>query len=190
MNLTDLERELRATLIEAGQQAQLIDDLGTRAVRPVLRRRTWLASGLAAASVAAIGIVFAVNASDSGNAGVAASPSPSLSITIPTSSWKPGDGAQQALRSGVLRATPEGCPYLTSPDPRTPSDERTALVWPAGYSARYAGDGKVELVAPNGSVVVREGDSLSVGGGTTPVSGQSCTSGTKEAFVIMQDLTR
>jgi hypothetical protein len=46
--MTDLERELRATLIEAGTRAPVIDDLVSRSVAPVRRRRTWLASGLAA----------------------------------------------------------------------------------------------------------------------------------------------
>jgi hypothetical protein len=194
MNLTDLEREVRATLDEAGQQARVVEDLGTRAARPVRRRRTWLASGLAVAAIAAVGAVIAVTAPDEGGAGVAASPSarPSArpSITIPTSSWKPGDVQYQALNSGVLRITPEGCPYLASPDPRAPATAREGLIWPAGYSARYAGDGKAEVVAPNGSVVVREGGHLAVGGGLLPVSGKPCTFGAKNAFVIMEDLTR
>jgi heat shock protein HslJ len=58
--MTDLERELRATLIEAGTRAPVIDDLVSRSVAPVRRRRTWLASGLAAVTIVAVGVAIAV----------------------------------------------------------------------------------------------------------------------------------
>ncbi|GAA3584657.1 hypothetical protein [Kribbella ginsengisoli] len=190
MNQTELEQELRATLAEAGDQAHVIHDLGLRAVRPVRRRRTWLASGVAAALVAAAAVVFAVNASDVGKSEVASSPPSSRPVAIPTSSWKPGDGELQALQTGVLRVTPEGCPYLIPADSRASSKDRTPLVWPAGYTARYAADGKLEIVAPNGAVVVREGGELSVGGGLIPTSSKLCTFGESDAFVIMEDLTK
>jgi hypothetical protein len=187
MNQTELEQELRATLAEAGDRAQVVHDLGQRAVRPVRRRRTWLASALAAAAaVAVVAVVVAVNAPD--HSEVASGP-PSRPVSIPTSSWKAGDGALQALYSGVLRVTPEGCPYLMPPGARATLKDRTPLVWPAGYTARYAADGKLEIVAPNGVVVVREGEKLSAGGGLIPTSSKLCTFGQPDAFVIMDDLT-
>ncbi|MFI5707013.1 hypothetical protein [Kribbella sp. NPDC051620] len=188
MNQTELEQELRATLAEAGDRAQVVHDLGLRAVRPVRRRRTWLASAVAAAAVAAVAVVVAVNASDHGTSEVASSPPSSRPVTIPTSSWKPGDFADQALRSGVLRVTPEGCPYLIPADPRASLKDRTPLVWPAGYTARYAADGKLEILAPNGTAVVHEGDNLAVGGGLYPTSSKFCTFGQSDAFMIMEDL--
>ena len=190
MNQTELEQELRATLAEAGDRAQVIHDLGLRAVRPVRRRRTWLASALAAAAVLAIAVVLAVTASGRDSAGLASNPPTTRPVTIPTSSWMPGDAELQALRSGVLRVTPEGCPYLFPADPRASLKDRTPLVWPAGYTARYATNGKLEIVAPDGAVVVREGDELAVGGGLIPTSSKLCTFGESDAFVIMEDLTQ
>jgi hypothetical protein len=188
MNLTDLEREIRATLTEAGEQAHTIEDLATKATRPIRRRRTWLASAVPAASIAAIATTIAVTTPDKPAPATATTPSPTARpIAIPTSSWKPGDGALQALRSGILKATPEGCPYLISPDPR--ATDRTVLIWPTGYTARYTTNNKIEIVAPNGSVVVHEGDTLSVGGGLLPTSPKPCTLGAKNAFVVMEDLT-
>ncbi|TCO44926.1 heat shock protein HslJ [Kribbella antiqua] len=93
--MTDLERELRATLLEAGQQALFVDDLATRAVRPIRRRRTWLASSLAVATVAAAGVAVAVTGPGGNeNAGVS---TPSTSETTQTltraliGTWRPVD---------------------------------------------------------------------------------------------------
>jgi hypothetical protein len=38
--------------------------------------------------------------------------------------------------------------------------ERIVLIWPGGYSARLL-EGRAELVAPDGSVLAREGDVVS-----------------------------
>ena len=95
MKSTDLERELRATLIAAGQQAPVVDDLVTRAVRPVRRRRTWLASGLAVVAMGAVGVVIAVAAPDGKETAGVASPSSSASTQTLTGAligtWRPVD---------------------------------------------------------------------------------------------------
>ncbi|MFI7060388.1 hypothetical protein ACIBL3_05345 [Kribbella sp. NPDC050124] len=158
-----------------------------------MRRRLWLWLVPAIAVVAVAGVVIAVVVADgrNGQAVAAAQPTstPSLSIPIATSDWKPGGPRLQALRTGVVRAGPDGCPYLTPGDPR--STGRTPLVWPAGFTARYGADGKVEVLAPDGTVAVREGDRLSVGGGLLPQrEPKPCTSGASDAFVIMDDLVR
>jgi hypothetical protein len=161
-------------------------------------RRTWLTSGLASLAVAAVGIAIAVARPDQRNAppavrteAVAASPTADRAIPIATSGWKPGSMSLAALRTGVLRATPDGCPYLAPRDPRSPASNRTPLVWPAGYTARYAKTGKVEVLGPDGTVVVREGDDLSVGGGLIPLTTpEPCTFNATDAFVVMEDLTR
>jgi heat shock protein HslJ len=93
--MTDLERELRATLIEAGERAPVAEDLVSRAATPVRRRRTWLASGLAAVTMAAVGVAIAITA-PAGNetAGV---PTPSTSASTQTQTgalignWRPVD---------------------------------------------------------------------------------------------------
>jgi heat shock protein HslJ len=91
--MTDLERELRATMIEAGERAPVVEDLVSRAATPVRRRRTWLASGVAAVTMAAVGVAIAVTA-PSGNetAGVS---TPSTSASTQTGAlignWRPVD---------------------------------------------------------------------------------------------------
>lgn len=159
-------------------------------------RRTWLTSGLASITVAAVGVAIAVTRSDERapelrTDAAAATPTPDRTIPIATSGWKPGGMALQALRSGVLRATPDGCPYLAPRDPRSPATDRTPIVWPAGYTARYAKTGKLEILAPDGTVVVREGETLSAGGGLIPLTTpKPCTLNATDAFYIMEDLTR
>ena len=90
-----------------------------------------LATILTATSVALTGCAAEVAATP---------PPPDRTIPIATSSWKPGDGALTALRTGVLRTTPDGCPYLGPRDPRSPATDRSPLVWPAGFTARHAAD--------------------------------------------------
>lgn len=95
MGMKDFERELRATLIEAGARAPVVDDLISRAAVPVRRRRTWLASGFAVATMALVGVAVAVTApSGSETAGVS---TPSTSASMPTQAdgligtWRPVD---------------------------------------------------------------------------------------------------
>lgn len=46
------------------------------------------------------------------------------------------------------------------------SEERVSVVWPSGFSARLLND-RAELIAPDGSVLAREGDVISnIGGGS------------------------
>jgi hypothetical protein len=116
-------------------------------------------------------------------------PPPERTIPIATSSWKPGDGALQARGGGVLRTTPDGCPYFAAPDSRSPATDGTPVIWPAGFTARYAKDGKVEVLGPNGSVIAREGDILYFSGGMLPSRSSPCTLSASGAFVIMEDLT-
>src|SRR5258708_33080783 len=93
--MTALERECRATLMEAGERAPVAEDLVSRAATPVRRRRTWLASGLAAVTMAAVGVTIAVT-EPSGNetAGV---PTPHTSASTQTQTgalignWRPVD---------------------------------------------------------------------------------------------------
>lgn len=86
-------------------------------------------------------------------------PSVGTPIAIATSGWKPGDPGRRARISGVLAAEVSGCPYLTRG-----GGHRLWVVWPAGFTARIGGDGRVELIGTDGVVVAREGDHIQAGG--------------------------
>jgi heat shock protein HslJ len=95
MSLTDLERDLRATLEEAGQRAPVVDDLALRAVRPVRRRRLWLATGVGVVSVGVVGVAIAITTPGEENGTVVSTPSPSVSATALGAAligtWRPVD---------------------------------------------------------------------------------------------------
>lgn len=90
MTMTDLERELRATLIGAAEQAPVVDDLAGRATRPIRRRRTGLAAGLAVLSMAAAGVVIAWVAPAEKDAPVAPVTGPAASVAL-IGTWNPVD---------------------------------------------------------------------------------------------------
>ena len=93
--MTDLERELRATMIEAGERVQVVEDLVSRAAKPVRRRRTWLASGVAAVTMAAVGVAIAITAPSGNETAGVSTPSTSASTQTQTGAlignWRPVD---------------------------------------------------------------------------------------------------
>ncbi len=63
-------------------------------------------------------------------------------------------------------------------------------MWPAGYSARLDGGGRLELLDSANNVVAREGDTVQVGGGMASESVKPslpCVS--TPAFVVNSDVT-
>jgi len=93
--MTDLERELRATMIEAGERVPVVEDLVSRAAKPARRRRTWLASGLAAVTMAAVGVAIAITAPSGNETAGVSTPSTSASTQTQTGAlignWRPVD---------------------------------------------------------------------------------------------------
>ena len=69
-------------------------------------------------------------------------------------------------------ATAAGCPATELEPVKVEWDAvRRALsvggekvVWPRGFSARILPNGRLEILAPNGTVMARDGDTISVGG--------------------------
>jgi hypothetical protein len=61
----------------------------------------------------------------------------------------------------------------------------TELIWPAGYEARHDANGRVEIVRPDGQVVLREGDWFRCGGAVAPATGQVIDSSAVGAFLMM-----
>lgn len=188
--MKDIELALRDTLAAAASGAPPGDALKIDAMTAGRSRRRLsivLAAAAAAFMVTGTGLILAVSGhldEDDKRATSLGTP-----IVVATSSWKPGDGGDQAQLTGTLRATSEGCPYVdASMNPAHPSP--VALVWPAGYQARRAPGGGIEVTGPDGSVVIREGDRFQAGGGYSESKGLPCTLGAAGAFGIQSSISR
>ena len=77
-------------------------------------------------------------------------------IPLPTSSWRPGDVGMLALFRG----------RLTESQPGVLTADGTALLWPAGFSAVRPSEGPVQVLDPEGNVVLEVGDTFEVAGGS------------------------
>lgn len=74
-----------------------------------------------------------------------------------------GGASRLARTEGVLCVDEDGCAYVGGPGRRA-----SGLIWPMGYEARVGADGLIEIVDPQGEVVVREGERFAAGGGVAP----------------------
>lgn len=89
--------------------------------------------------------------------GHGASTGPKLrSVSISTSSWKPGDPGADALLRGTLSFTNNGCLSF--------GPER-GVVWPADYTSVVKPDGEHVVVTADGREIAA-GDIVIAGGGT------------------------
>ena len=75
-------------------------------------------------------------------------------VPISTSSWRPGDAGRDALISGVLSFTPDGCPQLGS---------ARGVVWPAGFTSVVRANGDQVIVTADGREIAA-GDTVTAGG--------------------------
>ena len=188
--MKDIELALRDTLAAAASGAPPDDALNIDAMTAGRSRRRLsitLAAAAAAFMITGTGLILAVSGhldEDDQRATSLGTP-----IVVATSNWKTGDFAEQALLTGTLLTTSEGCPYVEgSTDPAHPSP--VALVWPAGYQARRAPGGEVQVTGPDGTVMIREGDRFQAGGGYTDSKDRPCTLGAAGAFFIQSSISR
>lgn len=101
-------------------------------------------------------------------------------LPVPTSSWRPGDPALNALAMGTLEGGHQGsryCVWLSIKSSRVP------VVWPAGYHIRLH---PLELLNSRDAVVATGGEQIRVGGGFSRAKPSSkCMLGQKDAFYVM-----
>jgi hypothetical protein len=109
---------------------------------------------------------------------------PGVVVPLPSSGWKPGDDALESAMTGVIRVRADGCVVAGQAEPM-PVPRGDALLWPAGWSARRAADGQVEILDPDGGVVLREGDGFHVGGGGGAAVDWACGKKADGMFVMM-----
>ncbi|WP_121255951.1 GerMN domain-containing protein [Nocardioides ferulae] len=82
-------------------------------------------------------------------------------VDLPTSSWQYGNPARLALSGGTLWVDENGCPFFGGAE-----GPRTYPIWPQGYSATLAPDGRLEVRRADGLLVAVDGDRLTAGGGS------------------------
>jgi hypothetical protein len=162
---TRLEDLLHETLTAYGAAAPddstLLRDVRSRATRRRRRRLGWVAVGGTAVAVGAI-VLALVTLLPSGSSGPTSSkvriagPS-ATSYPLPSDGWKPGDSSLDALTGGpfhAARISGQVCAWLGA--------QFRPMLWPAGYAVRL---NPATLIAPDGTVVAREGQNLRAGGG-------------------------
>jgi hypothetical protein len=112
---------------------------------------------------------------------------PGQSVPLLTSSWKPGNGGDGALISGVLQLGQDGCVHLLGQD-----GSQLTAVWPAEFTARSSDDGSLTLYDPNDDVVAHDGDELRMGGGFTspgPYRGHQCVPTSGQLALVQSTVT-
>jgi hypothetical protein len=85
-------------------------------------------------------------------------------ITLNTSSWEPGDDADEAHITSVVRIDANGCVHLRRKGRAIGVD----VIWPAGYTASRQDGRRVTIMNPDGEVVAATGHRLGAGGGEAP----------------------
>lgn len=158
--LEDLLRETFAEReAEAPDGATLLADVHRRRARR--RRAEWTLAGLSAAAVASLVVsLTVVLPTHDTNRNVLRQPqalAEGKTYPLPSDGWKPGDPSLDALTGGPFHAARRDgqyCAWLGT--------NFRPMLWPAGYRVRL---NPTELIAPDGSVVAREGEQVSAGGG-------------------------
>lgn len=168
--MTDLDRTLTRVLgEELARESDVIppplDDLERRATRHRRRRRGAMALGAAAAAAVAVAAVQ-LWPGGSGIPGIASGPElpqGAEQFEVPTYDWD-GSG-MEALVSGRLGFTPEGCTLLYQPG--QPGSVQP-VVFPDAVGVRFANGVRAVVHEDSGKVFGVEGQAFEYGGGWVP----------------------
>lgn len=191
--MNDVEELLRQTLTDQAASAPGVKPLAEYLAAEPRSRRPWRHWGVlagVAAGTAAVVVAFVVFGSLATHGthqpvqpGTSASPT-GRPFPLTTSSWRPGDPAQQAAVRATLSLDGRGCLVVGG----------LPLVWPAGFTARVGPDGLVRVMNTEGSIVAVSGQLLTAGGGGALTPGwnwqhASCTLAYPQVFAIQDPMT-
>jgi hypothetical protein len=85
-------------------------------------------------------------------------------ITLNTSSWAPGDEANDVVISSVVRIDSNGCVHLRREGKRVGVN----VIWPDGYTASRQSGRTVRILNPDDVVVAATGHRIRADGGQAP----------------------
>ena len=169
-------------LFEAGLASPAADtiDVDAAIARGQRRRRRRVGATVVASAAAVVVAALLVAGLLPPRTTGSVAPGDGTPLPIPTSQWKDGDDSMAALAEGVLVLRPDSCLVLVS------DTVELVVAWPAGFTAVQR-IGGIDVLGTDGSVVAREGEQISLGGGEGSIGLTGpCLGGVTPVFAVNQ----